>query len=65
MAEIKITVPDENCKGCDFLATSSYEIHYQEYQESHYCQIFKCNINRNEKCMACKMLTIKKEVLIR
>ena len=60
MAEIKINVPDENCKGCDFLSFSSYETHYQVYQERYYCQIFKCDIKGKEKCMACKMLTIKK-----
>ena len=60
MVEIKVSVPDENCKGCNFLVYSSYETSYQCYQERYYCQIFKCDIKRNEKCMACKLLTTKK-----
>lgn len=59
MAELRISVPDENCRGCEFLAHSSVETNYQEYQEFYYCQIFKCDIKQHEKCMACKMLTIK------
>lgn len=58
MSVIKISVPDKDCKNCDFLSHSSYESHYQSYQERYYCMIFKCDIHNNEKCMACKMLTV-------
>ena len=56
MKIIKVYVPDNDCKGCDFLSHSSYESHYQSYQERYYCTIFKCDIEKNQKCMACKML---------
>ena len=58
MKTIKVCVPDNDCKGCDFLSHSSYESHYQSYQEKYYCMIFKCDIEKNQKCMACKMLTV-------
>ncbi len=58
MAVIKVCVPDNDCKECDFLSISSYESHYQNYQEKYYCMIFKCDIKKNQKCMACKMLTV-------
>lgn len=60
MAEITLVVPDENCKGCDFLAYSSYKSSYQCYQERYYCQIFKCNIANNKKCLSCKLLSTRK-----
>lgn len=55
MKEIKVYVPENDCKGCDFLSYSSYESYYQNYQEKYYCTIFKCDIARKQKCMACKM----------
>ena len=55
MKSIKVYVPDNDCMGCDFLSHSCHEISYQCYQESYYCTIFKCNIERKQKCVACKM----------
>lgn len=54
MKAIKVYVPDNDCKGCDFLSSSCYES-YQSYQERYYCTIFKCDIERKQKCVACKM----------
>ena len=58
MKVIKVYVPDNDCKGCAFLSHSSYESHYQSYQERFYCMIFKCDIEKNQKCMGCKMLAV-------
>lgn len=58
MKTIKVCVPDNDCKGCDFLSHSSYETGYQCYQEIYRCMIFKCDIAGNQKCIACKMLGV-------
>lgn len=55
MKVVKVLVPDDDCKGCDFLAYSSYESHYQSYTERYYCQVFKCDIQNNQKCNACAL----------
>ena len=55
MKEIKVRVPDNNCNGCDFLSYSYDESCYMSYQERCYCTIFKCDIERKQKCVACKM----------
>lgn len=55
MAEITLVVPDENCKGCDFLTDVSYTP-----QEQYYCRIFKLKIEDCKKCLSCKLLTTRK-----
>ena len=55
MKEIKVQVPDNDCKDCDFLSCSYYGNSCKDYQEKYYCTIFKCDIERKQKCIACKM----------
>ena len=55
MKAITVYAPDNSCKGCDFLSCSYYESYYKNYQEKYYCTIFKCDIEKKQKCMACKM----------
>ena len=55
MTEITLVVPDENCKGCDFLMNTSYD-----YQERLYCRIFQLRIDEYKKCLSCKLLSTKK-----
>ena len=61
MKAITVYVPDNDCKGCAFLSHSSYESHHQSYQERYYCTIFKCDIEQNQKCMACELLAYSTE----
>lgn len=55
MKAITVYVPDNGCKGCDFLSYSYDESCYMSYQERCYCTIFKCDIEKKQRCMACKM----------
>ena len=55
MKAITVYVPDNGCNGCDFLSCSYYESYYKNYQEKYYCTILKCDIEKKQKCMACKM----------
>ena len=55
MKAITVYVPDNGCKGCDFLSYSYDESCYMSYQERCYCTVFKCDIERKQKCVACKM----------
>lgn len=57
MSELKILVPDNDCKGCDFLSHSCIETSYQCYQEKDICMIFRTEIKNKQKCMACRMNT--------
>ena len=60
MTTITVLVPDgDTCKGCDYKDHSSYEYAYQCYEEKDTCNIFKCEIKNNKKCIACKMLAKK------
>ena len=48
MKAITVYVPDNGCKGCDFLSYSYDESCYMSYQERCYCTIFKCDIEKNK-----------------
>jgi hypothetical protein len=61
MATLLVRVPDgDSCSGCDFLSTGYSSNHYQS-SEYYKCLIFKCECVNKEKCVACKMLSLRKE----
>lgn len=60
MAIISISVPDDNCRNCDFLSTCSYSNYYDDTRYK--CNIFKLDISNFHKCMACKLLSAKGKI---
>ena len=57
MATITIPVPDgDTCKGCEYKGHSCVETSYQCYDEYDTCEIFKCKLKDNKKCISCRML---------
>lgn len=59
MAEITLTVPNENCEKCDFLMYRQ-----PSYTENRgfedYCRLFGTPIYDKKKCLSCKILTTRK-----
>ena len=57
MALIKIRVPDEDCRGCNYLIERQQD--YYSYITERYCSIFRTTIEGYTKCCHCNMLSEK------
>ena len=59
MAEITLTVPNENCEKCDFLMhrQPSYT---DNTRDADYCRLFSTPIYKKQKCLSCKLFTTRK-----
>jgi hypothetical protein len=57
MALIKIHVPDDDCKECNYLIERQRD--YYSYVTERYCSIFRANIEGYNKCCPCNALSEK------
>ena len=57
MATIKIWVPNEDCRGCNYLVDR--QENYYSYITARYCTIFRTTIEGYEKCCPCVLLSEK------
>ena len=51
---LKLSIPDDTCKGCPFLQRKSKEVSYQQDRIWHECRVFNCEITNYVRCVACQ-----------
>lgn len=56
MSKITVTVPDgDKCGNCDYWVRSYSENAMRQGSYKYWCFLFKCEVNNDNKCMACKI----------